>query len=1279
VRLFFVKTRRVASLAVLAALCSTAAWAQSGTASIGGRVTDQQGAAVPGASVTVTNLTTAAARSTVTNQAGLYQFTALPPGLYDMAVALAGFRPVKYEKLELRVDIQARQDVELTVGTAESVTVQAESPLINTHDASLGNTMSEQAIRTLPVEARNVVHLLSLQPGAVYIPRTNPDSVDPRYGSVSGARADQGNVTLDGIDVNDPQLQSAYTSAVRVTQDALQEFRVSTSNYGADQGRSSGPQVSLVTKSGTNTFHGSGYFFGRRTKTSSNEYFNKLTQLSSNQPNQAPKLDKDIYGGALGGPIKRNRIFFFANFERLTEESELPQLRSVPSASFRDGVLLYRCRTAAECPGGTARGFTGTHTVPAGFYGLSPAEAAAIDPLGVGPSAAAAQLFKQYPLPNEPGTSYRGNIDQFRFAAPIPKKFVTYVGRLDFKLNESGSQNLFLRVNAQDDTIDAAPQFPGQPPASQTFFKNLGLAVGYDWAVSSNLMNTFRYGMTRIDTETRGRTSANYVTFRFLSDFEPISFTSTRETPTHNFIDEVSWLRGTHTFKLGANVRLTRIPSTRNSGSFLSATVNPSWVSGIGRRYMPGNAAFCRSPGCSAVPAADPGAAAAYADPWITILGIVTQSTLRANYLKDGSQLPVGAAVEREYATDEYEVYLQDSWRIWPSLTVTAGVRYGLFSPPYEVNGLQVAPSISMGEWFAERERNMKAGRASNQSPIVTFDLAGKKNGRRGFYETDKNNIAPRFSFAWTPHADSGLLGWLTGGDRMVIRGGYSKVYDRHGSGIALNFDSAFAFGMATTINSPFGRANEDTAGVRFVDLKTLPPTVPAAPRGGFPQTPPRGAGVITSSIDDTLVTPSAHMANLVIGRELGNSFSIEAGYVGRFGRDLLVRRDIAMPLDLVDTRSGMGYYEAAQLMLRNAQNAGVSGSSPSSAFAALPAIPYWENLFPAAAAGGLTATQVMTQSFLDNAPDYITALWLADQFCEPACSRFGEFAYFAEQYDALAALSSIGRANYNSLQATLRKRYTRGYQFDLNYTLSWSKDHASQVERGGAFGNFGNGGYTGFLLDSWNLEKHWGTSDFDVRHQVNLNWIADLPFGKGRRFGSGSSGFLNQLIGDWSVAGLLRWTSGFPFNVINCRSCWPTNWNLQGNAELKDPGRGLPATGTTKGAVDGRPSPFKDVKEALGFFRTAYPGEVGLRNQLRGDGYFNIDMSLSKAFPLGFRDHKLRLRLDVFNVTNTAKFDVGNVTMTPDASGFGRYNGTLATCDALAGRCMQFAVRYEF
>ena len=187
---------------------------------------------------------------------------------------------------------------------------------LNTSDASVGNVMSREQIRSLPVEAQNVVHLLSLQPGAIFIPTSNPATVDPRYGSVAGARADQQSVTLDGIDVNDPQISTAYTSAIRMTQEALQEFRVSTSNYNAEMGRSSGPQVSLITRSGTNQFDGSGYWTLRRTATSSNEYFLKLSQQPPARRARRRSWTRTFSAARSAVRFRRNKLFFFANVER---------------------------------------------------------------------------------------------------------------------------------------------------------------------------------------------------------------------------------------------------------------------------------------------------------------------------------------------------------------------------------------------------------------------------------------------------------------------------------------------------------------------------------------------------------------------------------------------------------------------------------------------------------------------------------------------------------------------------------------------------------------------------------------------------------------------------------------------------------------------------------------------------------------------------------------------------------------------------------------------------
>ena len=1238
------------TMLVLGGVAPPEASAQSGTAGLRGKVVDAQGASVPGATVTITNVSMGLVRETVTDRTGDYQFVAMPPGDYRLRVELQGFRAAVFDKVPLGVDTTARQDVKLEIGAiAETVEVTAETTVINTTDASIGNVITGTQVRALPLEARNVVGLLSLQPGAVYLPNTG--ELDNRSGAVSGARADQANITLDGVDVNDPLFNTAYSSALRTTLDSLQEFRVTTSNYGADTGRSSAAQVSLVTKSGTNTYHGSGYWVLRRTATSSNEYFNKLAS------NDVPKLDKDIYGGSFGGALIRDKLFFFGNYERLREDSEAAVERDVPSASFRDGVMLYQCANPAECPGGTVRGFTGSHSVPAGFYGATPGQLAGLDPLGIGPSVLASQYFKQLPLPNDPGLDGY-NLMAYRFTAPYSNTFNTTIGRLDFR--PTGNQSYFGRFNFQRDAELGVPQYPDMdlPPNTTDETKSWGTAIGWDSVLGSNLVNTFRYGFTKIVFDRIGTLSESQNYFRFISDLNEGSSSNGRETPTHNFVNDTTWLKGDHTFKFGANLRFTRIPSYTNAISFNDAVVNPSWVDAVGRTYTPGRSS-CTLPGCSAIPAVASGFN--WADAWITQLAIVAQANGNYVYDKDGSLLPQGDPIRRRYAMNEYEFYVQDSWQVAEDLTVTGGLRYSLASPPWETNGLQVAPTASLGERFLERERMMAQGIPENTLPPIQFELSGPENGKKGFYAWDKNNFAPRVSVAWTPTT------------KTVVRGGYSLVYDRIGLALARWFDTYGSYGLTTGLSTPWAGTSEDDPTVRFAGLNVLPPSIPAAPAGGFPQTPPDD-WAIYQTIDDTLVTPYAHTFNAVVGHELTRNFSVEAAYVGRLGRNLLMRRDLMMPLNFTDPRSGTDYYTAARQVLTQLEANGFDtmGVNP---------VAYFENLFPDAAGGGMTATQVIADYLAYYYPDHITFLFYADLDCDPACPVTGPSTFFNSQFASLAAQSTVARAEYNALQLSLRKRYSDGYQFDLNYAYGVSKDHGSGIERGDSYTDFFSGGYTGFLINSWDPDQQYSYSDFDVRHQINFNWVADFPWGRGRKFGTDMPGWADAVVGGWSTAGLLRWTSGLPFNVINARSAWATNWNLQGNAELKDPGR-LPPTGTTRNVLNGKPSPFSiDPLDALEYFRFLYPGEGGIRNLLRGDGYFNIDLSLAKAFQMPWGpDHRLWFRWDIFNLTNTARFDVGDVTMYPDrTSTFGTYNATYATCDGNAGRCMQFSLRYEF
>jgi hypothetical protein len=266
--------------------------AQTGTTSLRGTVVDMTGGVVQGAKVTLSDPVRSAERTSTASATGAYEFLSVPPGTYSLSVEMTGFRKYHQSNLQLLVDSPATVNMTLEVGsTTETIEVTAQVETLNTSNASLGIAFGENQVKQLPLEGRNVPDLLSLQAGVAYIGnRTDarPD-VDTRNGAVNGAHSDQSNVTLDGVDVNDETRGYAFTSVLPVTLDSVQEFRVTTTNYTADQGRSSGAQVSLVTKSGSNDFHGSLYEYHRNTITSANDYFVKIAELQSGQPNVPPK------------------------------------------------------------------------------------------------------------------------------------------------------------------------------------------------------------------------------------------------------------------------------------------------------------------------------------------------------------------------------------------------------------------------------------------------------------------------------------------------------------------------------------------------------------------------------------------------------------------------------------------------------------------------------------------------------------------------------------------------------------------------------------------------------------------------------------------------------------------------------------------------------------------------------------------------------------------------------------------------------------------------------
>lgn len=1269
-------------LGLLLVLGAQPAWGQA-TTSLRGVVTDPSGAAVPNAQVTLTNTATNTVRTAVTGSDGAYAFTEVQPGTYTLTVEAQGFRKYERRNLVLQVSLPATVNVRLEIGAvSQVVSVTAEAPLLNRTDASLGQTMGSLEIQELPLEARNVPQLLSLQPGVVYTSdRADIDvNNDTRSGAVNGERSDQSNITLDGVSVNDEFNRYAFTSVLPITVDSVQEFRVTTSNYDASQGRSAGGQIALVTKGGTNQFHGSLYEVNRNTATVANDFFIKTAEALSGQPNKPPKLIRNTFGGSIGGPFVKDRFFFFFNYEGRRDAQEESVVRSIPSQTLRDGIIEYPCADPAQCPGGTVTGVSGhTYAVPAGVFAIGPAQLKNMDPLHIGPSPVALAYFNTYPLPNDTTVGDGLNWTGFRFPGPVHRSFNWYIGRLDYKLTRSGSQSIFWRGSGRDDRVSDVPFLPGHPPTQTTTDLSKGFVVGYTGSYGPHWVNNFRYGLTRQSLGIAGNSNQPWIFMRNLSQgiFRSHSFT----LPVHNIVDDVSWIKGGHTFQFGVSTVYISRASLSQENSFSDAVTNASWLdtAGIANTGNP------LDPAVNGFPQVDPGFNNSYDFPLIAMMGIATEVDATYNFHLNpngtGTPLPQGAPVPRHFKMYEYGLYWQDTWQARPNLTINYGVRWELMSPIWESEGQEVTTSFSLGRWFNDRSLRMRMGQPSSLDPLVQFIPGGNFYDKPNWYHYQKKNVAPRLSIAWSPRPHQGWLERLLGNDRTVFRAGFGMYYDHFGPGLAVTFDRVGSFGLSTTLTNPAGVQTVASA-PRITSMNVIPTTdnngnpifIPAPP-ANFPQTFPNtlatGGFAITWGLDDTLKTPYSYAVDFSIERALPGQMTLDLAYVGHFAHRLLVQEDLAMPYNLVDPKSGVDYFSAVRRLAELYRQGIPTGNITPQMVG--PTAQYWadmmapQNSYMLFCSGGNTPSplQAAYDLFSCFSQNETTALFVWDLFGLPANPTTGLNSFFNPQFSSLYAWRSVGFSNYNALQVSLQKRMSHGVLFGFNYTFSKSLDVGSDAERIGAWGGLG-----GQIINSWDPYQLYGPSDFDLRHQINANWVVDLPFGRGRLVGSHVSGWADAFIGGWQVSGLARWSSGFPVSVAHGFE-WPTNWQLSGWAILT----GKPIQ-TGRAVVAGNWNLFPNPQAAIQGFAAPFPGQSGVRNAIRGDGYLGWDMSLGKQWQMPYRDtHHLRFRWSVFNVANIKRFDVQSASLELDqASTFGRYTRLLTN-----PRVMQFELRYEF
>lgn len=1227
-----------------------------------GIVTDSSGAVVPGVAVTLTDTKTSKDLTTKANDQGIYLFQNVPPGQgYKLTFSVEGFQTLVLSDVTLGVAKTETHNAQLSAGDV-SATVEVTSTndvTLNTTDASIGNIIDSRQLRELPIQIRSSpASLIGLQPGVVG--NNVGTGAANRVGSVTGSRADQGNITVDGIDANDQATNQAFATVGNAAIDAIQEFRAVSTNPSASEGRSSGGQIQLVTKGGTNDFHGSLREYNRTAYTAANSFFNNRSGTAR------PQLTRNQFGGNIGGPLPffnfgeggpmfnsgKDKLFFFFDYEGRRDAQGVTYTRIVPLDHFRSGGLGYINNTAGCAT--TSR----LNTTPQCITILTPAQVAALDPRAVGSNQALLSFINsRYPQANDLTLGDGINTGGFRFNAPVSRKDSTYTTRIDYNLTDK--QRMFGRFNIarrnQTDTVNSvAQQFPGDPETALIIVQDYSWVVGHSWVISSSLFNQITVGVSHSGLQFPRPFKPSFPnSFTFGSITAPYAGFSSQDrivdTPTIR--DDATYTRGSHSFQFGAQLKPIR------SQSGLVNDFN-SVALGLGGNTTTLNATLRPTNIRTGTTASG-----AYDRAFAFLLGRYASISTNFNYSPDGQAFAPGTGKSRDFRYNEYEFYGQDNWRIRNDLTINLGLRWQYYQPPYEANGFQAANDVDLNQLFDKRLQNAAAGiSGATAEPLLTYNLIGKENGGRPYYKSDYNNFGPRFGFAYNPSFKDGFMSKLFGDRKTVIRGGGSLVYERVAGAVTFIQDQVtYLFDNSKTTN--FGVTNPRTSllndprftGINTLPLQNVPPTItrPFTPfvENGVPLG--NASGETNYAISQNFETPYSIQYSLGVQREFAGNFLLDVAYVGRQGRKLFTQADAAQVLDFKDRTSGQFLLSA----FNNLQSQIIAGG-------AITNQPWFENQVNAASLatygvgctgfGVASCTDLVNTFFGDlvqigDASDTIQALY-ANGLLFPNVGISGQFS-------TNAYITNLGSSSYNGMLVSLQKRFSKGFQFDFNYTLSHSIDNNSTVA---------NTVFGGLICDLRDLRVCRGNSDFDIRHLVNANAIVELPVGRGRFIGKDMSRWLDALVGGWNLTGIFTYRSGLPFStttgsfpvgfVYDSPGVFTSNVNVTGS--IHNDGSTIQY--------------FQDQNGVLAAIRNPFGGEIGNRNNLRGPTFWNADLALLKNFNLPWEGHKLQIRAEAYNAFNHNSFGL------PAANINGASFGQITTSSS-APREFQFALRYDF
>jgi hypothetical protein len=1117
-----IRNTRARGWSLAAVLLTGAACLSAQTGSISGTVTDTSGAVVSAAGVAAKNLAKGGVRTTLTNASGRFSLPDLTPGRYDVTVQKDGFVAAVFSGIEITVGQSLSVDATLKVGSfQQTVTVEGNTIApVDLDDAQVSNVIQARAIQELPLITRDPYSLVSLSPGVV---QTNSDLGGF---SVNGSRERNNNFLLDGADNNDTSVPGAPAGLVSLNPESTEEFRVVTSNFLPEYGRNTGAIIDVITKSGTNGFHGNAYWFGRYSALAARDYFNTT-------PNPQDPFVRNLFGWSASGPIKKDKTFFFVNTEYARFRTTLTETENVPTAAFKSGVFTFDGYPVNLRDPGS----------PNNVLGLS------LDPT-------IQKALALLPNPNGESVDDVRGIYRFPSSSRLDSASTTF--KLDHRFSDS--ESFFIRYsyggasdpNPSHDEI--APGLGNVGVGQQTH----SIAANLISTLNPSLVNQFTAGVNR---PTVNFYCGGYQQFDGLGNVDGVGNGSDygiagiptigcgnlgdsngqmRRTGTWSFGDGLSWTKGTHSFKFGADFRYvfengydafsSRTLYNFNGFSFLSQPIV---------NLDPANP-------CDAVTGAGCGSLQ-FQDMASGLLGFVAEQSQAQFFNTQGNRTGVDY---RKYVQHEYGFYAQDSWKLRPNFTLSYGLRYQFNGVPFEKNG-------DLSNLFQD-----PAGLAP-----FTFNLIGS-SPTKNLYNNDPWNFEPRVGFSWDPFS--------TG--KTAIRGGYGIFHDRVFGNLFSNAggNPPFLNFLTTFPMTAFG----------YGDILPNVPVYPTVPTSSVVDD---GALISATLIDPNLKMPMTQTWNFGVQQELPGRSILDLQYIGS---------------------------------KTNHEFRVLNGNQP---------LPELVNQWIDAG---------VPPSALQSSALY--------------------FVYPSENNTAFfepALLKSIGNSTYHSFQVSWNKRYSHDIQFGASYTWSHSIDDAPDPL------NPGSGGRA-YPRDSFNLRGERGSSDFDQRQRLVLNYVVDLPIGKGQPFAH--SGFVGRVLQGWQFAGISVFQSGLPFDIYGNVDTAHTGLSSRPDLVASP---AIPA-GSDR-TVTGPP---------FSAFAIAPFGRVGNlgRNSFTGPGTINTDFVLSKTQTFTERV-KAQLRFEFYNLFNRVQFaQPGNDLADPGI--FGVSTQTITRSDGTSSnRQIQLALKLIF